>query len=297
MHKRLVGERVAQDRGLLPLRDQIALRKVAEGDRVLAVRGVRHRLRLDHLVAHQRVRLTGDQAGLPQERAVGRLHRADARQGGRVHHERRALAVRRPQRGHQPHQAVGRRGRVEAAGRARLHHLQFPEGARLVGLVRHGRVQEAARAVGPAAVDEGVALGGGELVRDLGRQPALHVEGRVVQHGLGGGRVGVELAHRRGDLGEGRRARFRPGVLLAHPAGLHPADRHQLAIAGRADRHDLRDRADGGDGFERPVDGRVDLSRDGIAAGLALADGQALGLDATDFAAPEVAFDEQRLGL
>ena len=83
--------------------------------------------------------------------------------------------------------------------------------------------------VDPVAVHEGRALGPGKLHRDLASEPTLDIEGGIVEHRLARGRIGVELARRRGDLGEVRRVGRGPPGGLADPARRRAAGGDELA--------------------------------------------------------------------
>ena len=295
MDEGLVGERVAQDLRFRPLGDQIAGLEIAEGDGERIGRHVRHVLGLHDRIAEQGVRLAGDEARLPQERPVRSLELADPRRGRRVHHERGALPVGRAQSLDEIDQLVLRVRRGEAARDAGRQILQRPEIARPVRVRAVRRGEKALGLARAVARDEGGALGPSELCRDLARQPGLDVERRIVEHRLARRRIGIELAERRRDLVERRRVRLRPRRRLRDPAAFGAAGRHQLAIAGRADLHDIGDRADRRNGGQRPVDLRVDLLRHRIAARGVGRPAHRLQLDAGLKALAQIALDEGRV--
>ena len=176
-----------------------------------------------------------------------------ARRGRRVHHERRALPVGRPQRLDEVDQLVLRIARRKAAGDAGRQDIAAsrtaatPSACAMVGAARNplGRLI-------PLPRDEGRAFGPRELGRDLARQPGLDVERGVVEHRLARRRIGVELAERRRDLDEVGRRRLRPRRRLADPARRRAAGRHQLAIAGASDPDDVGDRPDRRDRGQQP---------------------------------------------
>src|SRR3546814_15764033 len=111
------------------------------------------------LFRSQRIGLLRHKPRLPQESAIARLELANARERRRIHHERRALPVRRSQGLHQVNQPVLRIGSRKTVRRSRRYILQRTKRPHIIDLIRHWALQEPLGLITPRAIHKGLPLG------------------------------------------------------------------------------------------------------------------------------------------
>src|SRR3546814_4001652 len=96
-----------------------------------------------------------------------RLELANARERRRIHHERRALPVRRSQGLHQVNQPVLRIGSRKTVRRSRRYILQRPKRPHIIDLIRHWALQEPLGLINPRAIHKGRPLRSEEHTSEL----------------------------------------------------------------------------------------------------------------------------------
>ncbi len=250
--------------------------EITEGDGI-GVRGdIRHVLGDQHRIAHQPRRLPGGKAVRPQEAAIGILHLAHGARGLRIHHEARIGAVFGIERIDEVDDRIRGVGRGEIAIGAGRHIAERTPGPKDVVDRRMG--QEALGLVDPVAKDEGLRLGPRELVRDALGEPALDIEGAVVQKPLARLRHRRKLVQRDRDAVDLRRTGLAQRCRLRRPARAEIGMVDEHVKRGRLDLHHI------GDGPQRR--GRFQHAADA---------GRGLGID--EEAAIRVDLRVQRLAL
>src|SRR3546814_4722524 len=145
-----------------------------------------------------------------------------------MHHERRALPVRRSQGLHQVNQPVLRIGSRKTVRRSRRYILQRPKRPHIIDLIRHWALQEPLGLINPRAIHKGRPLGLRKLHRDLAGEPALHIELRIIKHRLGRSRIGEQFPRWRHDLMEAGCPRLPASPRLAGRSEEHTSELQSL---------------------------------------------------------------------
>src|SRR3546814_2979997 len=113
-------------------------------------------------------------------------------------------------------------------------------------------------------------------------------------HRLGRSRIGEQFPRWRHDLMEAGCPRLPASPRLAGPARGRAATRHQLAIPRRPGLHDIGNRPNGRNAFQRRIDDRINLTRHSKAALSPTRSGKALQLNPGFQSPAQIALDKSR---